>query len=145
MILQLIFLAYVSGDEWSNDYYGGDDQIHQKCQCNNSTLEAVGESLCEGHGYTQAQCRQIGCCEAPNPRVSEWRGVVDDSCHFFYDSSFNNCNDLNDSKTVALEAAEIAGIAICVILTVVLLVGYFVKKGKAADNPLKPQGEASGL
>jgi hypothetical protein len=31
------------------------------------------------------------------------------------------------------------------LLIIVLLVGYFVKKGKAADNPLKPQGEASGL
>jgi hypothetical protein len=55
----------------------------------------------------------------------------------------------SDSKKVALEVAleaeEIAGIAICVTLIVVLLVGYFVKKGKAADNPLTPQGEASGL
>jgi surface protein len=51
----------------------------------------------------------------------------------------------SDSKKIALEAVEIAGIVICVVLIVVLLVGYFVKKGKAADNPLKPQGEASGV
>jgi hypothetical protein len=57
--------------------------------------------------------------------------------------------DASDSKTVALEAAAIVGIIICVILIAVLIVGYFVKRVKphksAADNPLKPQGEASGV
>jgi hypothetical protein len=49
----------------------------------------------------------------------------------------------------ALEAAAIVGIIICVILIAVLVMGHFFKRVKphkwAADNPLKPQGEASGV
>jgi hypothetical protein len=39
--------------------------------------------------------------------------------------------DASDSKTVALEAAAIVGIIICVVLIAVLLVGYFFQKGEA--------------
>lgn len=70
------------------DDHGDDHDV--ACQCDASTPTFEGEALCEGHGYDEAQCANVGCCE--------WAGGP---CHYMpaADVSFNTCYNAANEYT----------------------------------------------
>ena len=59
-----------------------------ECQCDSRTHSSEGEPLCENHGYSVAQCAEIGCCNS-------WGGHT--SCHFGFNANFNTCDGGNSA------------------------------------------------